>query len=273
MGATRSTPRRRARRIVSTALAGMLAVVGAGALVLGTAEPASAAVIIAPGNGTFIGNTVEAFSGTGTPGESISVDPGVNGNICNTTVNGGGTWNCNVTFTQSGLGITVTVTGSISGATINNYNLSLQPVITETAQVPGFVYTNVNEPQVVGTAEPGATIDGLIDGTIVCNDVANGAGAFSCDAAPLDFLPGDGDYTIEIQSTPVLSGIPSNLQFSTYHLDTSIQLADFTIPVDTNIFIPADVDTTDSTPLLAGGPGTTEPYATVTVLADDFGPA
>lgn len=273
MSGTRNTPRRRARRVLSGILAGMLAVFGAGAIVLSTAESASAAVIVSPANGTFIGNTVQAFSGNGTPGESISVDPGVNGNICNTTVNGGGIWNCNVTFTQSGLGITVTVTGSISGATVNNYNLSLQPVITETVQFPGFVYTNINEPKVRGNAEPGSNVDGFIDGTIACTGVTNGLGVFVCSAALFDFLPGEGDYTIEIQSTPIATGIPSNLSFATYHLDTSIQLADFTVPLDTNIFAPVNVNTTDTTPLFAGDPGTTEPYSLVSVRADDRGVA
>jgi hypothetical protein len=271
MGATRSTPRRRARRIVSAALAGILAVLGAGTLVLATAESANAAVIVNPPNGSFIGTTIGHFTGTGTAGESISVDPGVNGTICNTTADGGGNWACDVPFTQSGLGVNVTVTGSISGATVNTYDVSLQPLITETLQFPGFVYSNVNGPSVSGTTEPLATIDGLFNGVLPCNTVANGAGAYTCTAA--GFLPGDGDYLAAIQSTPVATGLQSLPRQTTYHLDTAIQLADFTIPVDTNVFIPADVDTTDTTPLLAGGPGTTEPYATVTVLADDFGVA
>ncbi len=271
MGVTRRDCRRRARRIVSGALAGLLAVFGAGALVLGTAESASAAVIVTPANGAFIGATTVLFSGTGNANESISVNPGANGNICNTSTNGLGNWNCNVTFTVSGLGVNVTVTGSTSGATVNSYDVSLQPLITETPQVTGFVYSNLNPPEVSGTTEPGATIDGLFNGVLPCNTVANGAGAYTCTA--LGFLGANGDYTEGVQSTPVATGLQSNPRPSTYRFDSSIQLADFTIPVDTNIFVPADIDTTDSTPLFAGGPGTTEEFATVTVLADDFGPA
>jgi hypothetical protein len=273
MGATRRGSRRRAPRIVSALLAGVLAVFGAGALVLGTAESASAVpmVINFPVDLSNITNTVVNFDGQGDPGEAISVNPGANGNVCNTVADGVGNWICPVTFTVSALGVNVTATGTTSGVDVNTYNVSIQPLITQTPQFPGFVYSRVNPPSVSGTTEAGATIDGLFNGIFPCNTVANGAGAYTCTAVGI--LPADGDYIVTMRSTPVATGIQSFPRQASYHLDTSIQLADFTIPVDTNVFIPADVDTTDTTPLLAGGPGTTEPYATVTVLADDFGVA
>ena len=97
----------------------MLAVFGAGALVLGTAESASAVpmVINFPADLSNITDTVVNFAGQGDPGESVTVDPGANGNICNTTADASATGTCNVTFTVSALGVNVTATGSTSGAT------------------------------------------------------------------------------------------------------------------------------------------------------------
>jgi hypothetical protein len=274
MGPTRYSARRRARRILSLVLAGLLAVLGAGVLVLGTAEQASAVpmIITSPADLSFIGTTTATFTGQADPNEPVEVDPGTNGNICNTTANALGNWSCDVTFTESALGLNVTATGLTSLTTdTNSYDVSIQPVITETVQFPGFVYSNLDPPEVSGIAEPFADIDGLFDGVVPCATVADGLGAFTCTAVGI--LGADGDYSLTVTSTPAATLLPSDVQPSTYHLDSAIVLAEFSVPLDTAIFAPVDVNTTDTTPLFLGDPGTTEPFATVTVLADDFGAA
>jgi hypothetical protein len=271
MGATRGTPRRRARRIASGLVAGFLALGATGALVVAPAGPAAAApvAILSPADLSNITTTVFEFEGIADPNEPVQVDPGAHGDLCSTTADALGNWQCFVTFTQSDLAIAITATGLTSGTSdVNTNNVSLQPVITETPQVPGFVYSNIDPPSVDGTAEPGAFITGSVGGS-PCNTNADGAGLFTCiSGIPLG---ADGDYAIALSSEPVSTGIASsNNAPVSYHLDTvGPGIPDFSYPYDT--IGPGDNEfTTDTTPPIGGDPGTAEPFGTVTVWGYQF---
>jgi hypothetical protein len=272
MGATRKTRSRRARRILSGILAGVLTLGGATALSLSQASPAAAVPVAftSPAPGAIIGTTVIEFEGVADPNEPVRVDPDTNGLICDTTADALGNWQCFVTFIHSGALIGIQALGLTSGTFANiNITVSLQPVITPTPSTPGFVYSNVDPPSVSGTTEPLATINGTIGGQ-PCNAAANGAGAFTCTA--LAGLGADGNYAIALNSTPTATGVASSFNDPiSYHLDTvAPPIPDSTFPFDSNVF-PANIATTDSTPLIGGNPGTADALGTVTVVADDFG--
>jgi hypothetical protein len=264
MGATRDTPRRRARRVVSGVLAGLLALIGAGGIVvLGPAQPARATAvdIISPLEIDPITSASWPFMGDANPGETITVRPlGGTGTECIAVADALGEWNCNVTFTQSGVNISVQAIG-FDHATpdavedTKEYAVAIEPGITETS--PGNVTSNVaNNPSFSGTADPGATINGTIDG-VACATIADPAGDYTCTAATV--LGGPGTYPITVNQTPAAVGFASDDAVANYVLDqTGPGLSDITDPYDTVLALPPqEVSTTDTTPTFVG---LAEPY-------------
>ncbi|HWM33542.1 MAG TPA: FGLLP motif-containing membrane protein [Pseudolysinimonas sp.] len=265
MGATRDRPRRRLRRILSGVLACLLAVGGAGGIVVfGPAESASAAPvdIFSPLEIDPITSASWPFVGTANPGESVTVQPlGGAGDPCTAVADALGDWSCNVTFTGSGSLIQVQAISfdhltPDSEEDTKEYSVSIEPSITVTS--PGTVASNVvNNPSFSGVADPGATIDGTIN-AVPCATVAGPTGAYTCTAPTI--LPGAGTYPITVNQTPIDPGFASDDATADYVVDlTAPGLSDIIDPYDTVTALPPqEVSTSNTTPTFVG---LAEPYA------------
>lgn len=271
MGATRREPRRRLRRIVSAVLVGILAVFGAGALVVsGSGPPAYAVNPLTNDIAEFtpITHSPFVFTGTADPGDPVTVTSGVS-NPCNTVTDGAGNWSCPVVFTASTDATVVTATRPDDGTPAQDsegweYAVALPVVINETQ--PGQILTNNVAAPVTGSgAWPTATMIVVIGGFPCTGGPADGSGNWSC--TPSGLL---GPGTHVLSASQDVGGATSDVTNSSYILDTSTFIPDFQTPFDTTL--PAgSVATSDSTPLVTGGPGDAEPFGTVHVYADDRG--
>lgn len=281
MGATTDARPRRARRIgvgIMAALAMMLAV---GGVAYGPAEPAAAVAVSIdnPQEIVPITQSLWPFDGQANPFETVTVQIlNAAGTGCTDTADAAGFWACNVTFEETNQ-FTLVQAISFNHVTpdqdedTQEYAVTVPPSVTTTPQTPGVLVGNVSaQPEFSGIADPGAAVEGTIGGQN-CNDVADGAGAYTCQIA--GGLGADFDYPITVRQTPAWGTAPGNTSvdgLATYRLDTVAPgIPDFSYPHDT--IGPADNEfTTDTTAPIGGNPGTADPFATVTVWGYQYSP-
>jgi hypothetical protein len=275
MGATRNTFSRRSRRVFSAVLAGLLALGGGAALVVsGAVGPAQADpgdVFFLTPEGTAVTHSPFQFTGEAAPGDDVTITSSY-GSPCHATANTEGLWSCDMVFTASTLVTVITVARDVDDE--NPYTQEsdgqehpiLLPVdINETS--PGQILTNDDEAPITGSgAAPGATMVVWVDNVeATCvGGPADGAGNWSCN--PPNFL--DGSYFLNAQQATGLQ--VSDATNSTYIIDRTTFIPRITSPYDSND-PPINIATSDTTPTISGGGGTAEPFATVHVLATDFG--
>lgn len=273
MGATQAPTSRRAHRILSLVLAGLLALGGGTALALSAPQSASAA----PGDvtndipeGTPITHSPFLFQGTATAGDAITVNSNGYGPDCHTVADGAGNWTCNVAFTAS---TDVTVITAVRDVDDGNpatqesegweYPISLPVSIAENQ--PGKILSNANPTVVAGTgAWPGAALTVTIGGFACAGAPAAGDGTWSCTGPAL----ADGDYAVSAQQT--VGGALSDATLTTYTVDSSVVIPRISTPYDSTL-APVNIQTSVNQPTIGGGPGTAEPFSTPIVLVSDFG--
>lgn len=271
----RAPRRSRARRLLAAGLAGLLALAGGTALALHTASTANAApgdVFFTTPEYTVVSHSPFQFDGEASPGDAITISNGY-GPDCNAVADGLGIWTCNVIFTASVDVTVLTVSRDVDDGNPGTqesdgkeYYISLPLVIDETT--PGNVLSNASPPALTGSgAFPGADIVGTI-GAQPCAGVADGAGLWACTSAPQV----DGVYPSGVQQDVVGGGIGySDVANTMYTADTAgPPMPDTTVPYDTTLGW-GSTQTSDTTPLIAGDPGTAEPGSAVTVYLDDRG--
>lgn len=271
----RAPRRSRARRLLAAGLAGLLALAGGTALALHTASTANAApgdVFFTTPEYTVVSHSPFQFDGEASPGDAITISNGY-GPDCNAVADGLGIWTCNVIFTASVDVTVLTVSRDVDDGNPGTqesdgkeYYISLPLVIDETT--PGNVLSNASPPALTGSgAFPGADIVGTI-GAQPCAGVADGAGLWACTSAP----QADGVYPSGVQQDVVGGGIGySDVANTMYTADTAgPPMPDTTVPYDTTLGW-GSTQTSDTTPLIAGDPGTAEPGSAVTVYLDDRG--
>lgn len=271
---TPSRPSRLRRTLAGIAALGLALVAGGGIVVFGAAAPASAApvFIVTPTEPTPITSGTWPFVGTATPGDNVRVGL-VGGPQCNTVADGGGNWNCNVTFPASGQNLSVQAisiphTGPGQVEDTKEYTVAIEPTIDENTDSAVRSRESV-DPALTGHAAPNAIIQGAVNGT-PCNTVADAAGAYTCTATGA-FLPADGTYMLNTytQQQPPGFGFFSNQKTTWYELDTAVTVPDASVPFDTNT-THANYITTDNTPTVSGANGTAEDNSNVIVYMYEY---
>lgn len=276
MGATRNTPSRRARRILSGALAGMLALGGGVALVVaGAAQSASAApgdVFFTTPEYTVATTSPFHFLGQASPFDAITITSASgNGPDCHAVADAAGLWDCAMTFTTNDDIDILTVSRDIDDGNPGTqesdgqeHYVSLPLTIAESS--PGNVLSNANPPRIFGTgALPGAGIVGTI-GAQACTGTADAFGAWFCVSA----AQGDGVYPSGVQQDVVGGGNGySNVTNTMYTADTSgPPWPETSVPYDSTLGA-ATTQTSVRNPVIGGGIGSAEPLTTVFVALED----
>lgn len=269
MGATRNTPSRRTRRILSAVLAGLLAVGGGTALALSSSQSALALNPLTNDilEGTPITHSPFLFQGTADPGDPVTVDSGGHGPDCNTVTDGLGNWTCNLVLTSSVDLTVITASRPDDGTAAQDsegweYPIALPLMIDETSADE----VRTNGTTITGTgAWSGSTMVVTVNG-VACPGAPGAGGTWSCTAPPLP----DGSYPIIARQD--VGGATSDPTVSTYVLDTVTTMPVIDSPYDSTL-APTNIQTSDTTPTMTGGAGSAEPFATVFVSAANFGPA
>ncbi|MGO4258889.1 Ig-like domain-containing protein, partial [Marmoricola sp. RAF53] len=158
-----------------------------------------APVIMTPAEGSTTNDAKPAITGTGTPGDTVTVKEGAT-TVCTATVQPDGSWSCAPTTPLSDGGHTVTATqkdpaGNTGPSDSQSFTVDATapaaPLITGPAE--GSV-VNTTKPTITGTGEAGATVkvtDG--SGATVCTALVQAGGTWSC--IPSSPLP-DGPQTL-----------------------------------------------------------------------------
>ncbi|MDC0714124.1 Ig-like domain-containing protein [Stigmatella sp. ncwal1] len=219
-------------------------------------------VVTTPANGALLSDTTPTYSGTAEAGVSVTVI--VDGiTVGTTTASASGAWS----FTPSAPlldgshSVKATATDAVGNTSPeSNTNIFIidttapaAPVVTTPAN--GATLTD-NTPTYSGTAEAGATVTVIVDGSAVGSATANTSGAWSF--TPTVPLP-DGSHTVKATSVDAAGNASPESNTNTFIIDTTAPAA----PVVTT---PANGATlTDTTPTYSG---TAEAGATVTVIVD-----
>jgi len=157
-----------------------------------TAPPA--AVITNPRSGSAINTTRPTITGSGEPGDVVSVRSG-DTLLCSATVAAGGTWNC-VTGTALPAGSSSLVPTQVDGGGNTTVGAAVTILVDTTPPpAPGVVapasgaFVNSRTPVFSGTGEAGDTIEVTRSGmsAVICSGVVALAGTWSC--VPSSALP------------------------------------------------------------------------------------
>jgi cysteine-rich repeat protein len=217
-------------------------------------------VITGPEAGSQLQSAPGAVSGQGRPGDTVVVE--VDGVLlCTATVNASGIWACPLTAPLSEGAHVISAVETSPGEAPSQPVFS-DFVIDTTAPTAPVVVTPANgstvgQPEVaLGTAEPGSTVVVSLDGHVICTDVADANGIWSC-PVPGGLVDGT-QHTISATATDT-AGNTSAPGTSTFTINSSL----ISSPV---ILTPAAGDHLDAPPTTLTGTGI--PGATVTVGLD-----
>lgn len=222
-----------------------------------------APVITVPASGATTGQT-PTISGTGIEGASLTVyDTDGSTVIGTTTVGTGGAWSL-VPATPLALGAhTITATQQVGDAVSGPSNAVPFTVVDQTAPAAPVITspddgstTNDTTPTVLGTGEPGATVEVTIDGDVIGTAPVSSGGEWTLDVpTPL----ADGSHTATATQTDAAGNTSPVSDPVTFAIDA-------TAPAARVITAPADgTVTSDPTPTITG---TGEAGATIEVTAN-----
>ncbi len=215
-----------------------------------------APVVTGPANGATT-NTLPTYTGTAEPGSTVTVR--VDGFVvCVVTASAAGDWSCmGATPLAEGQhtvnAVSRDAAGNDSPTSATNTFTVMVPVMPEadpvlTSPVDGSL--TGTRPTFTGTGEPGATIDVLVDGAVVCTAVVDAAGAWSC--AATNELPA-GAHTAVARQTTARGAKQSNE-------------ADFTVAVKPVVTSPGEGELVRTTSVTFTGTAT--PRQAVEVFVD-----
>ncbi|MBX7100183.1 MAG: DUF11 domain-containing protein, partial [Myxococcaceae bacterium] len=222
----------------------------------------TAPVISGPLSGSRTSDTTPTFSGTAEPGSTVTVT--VDGTtVCTAVATGAGTFSCDAAspLPEGGhvaAARTQDAAGNTSGDSAQvGLTVDTTAPAAPTLDVPAMgSVTNDATPTFAGTAEPGSTVAVKVDGATVCTAVANGAGAFTCDAQS---ALSAAQHSATATATDVAGNTSASSQAVGFTIDTST-------PATPSLTAPADGSATnDTTPTFSG---TANPGLTVTVKVD-----
>jgi hypothetical protein len=222
--------------------------------------PPAAPAVVAPAPGELTPDGQPALSGTGDPGDTITVTEGGTP-LCTATVDANGQWSCRPELVLADGDHTFTVTatdpaGNTSGATKVTVTVDTTapgaPVVTGPA---GGGLTQLGQPDVTGTGVPGDTITVTEGGTPLCTATVDANGQWSC-RPELVLVDGDHVFTVSATDPAGNTSISTEVVFT---VDTTAPNAPVvTAPVEDGV-------TNNPKPEVAG---TGEPGDTIVVSID-----
>ncbi|SDT12986.1 Ig-like domain-containing protein [Microlunatus soli] len=232
------------------------------AFTIDTTAP-DAPVITTPADGSVTGDSTPTISGTAEPGATVTVTTADGTELGTATADGGGDWSFAADALDDGTyTITATATDEAGNGSVPSEPVTFTvdttapeaPVITGPAD--GSTIAD-NTPTIVGTGEPGATVEVSIDGTVIGTADVGDDGTWSLD--PSDALA-DGEHTVTATQTDPAGNVSGASDPVDFTVDTTAAGP----PVITE---PGNGDvTTDPTPTISG---TGEVGSTVTVVDSD----
>ena len=225
--------------------------------------PLAPPVVTAPADGSRTDDTTPTFSGTGVEGATINlvVDSGTALNAV-ATVRPDGTWSYTPTTplaegehtvraTQTLLG----VTSATSGTNTFTVDTTAPPAPVLSTPANGSTTTDTT-PTFTGTAERGATVRVVVDGTLIGTTTANGSGSFSY--TPPTALA-QGEHRALVQAVDQAGNVSDDSNTNRFTVDSVAPRA----PV---VQTPPDgSSTSDRTPTVTG---TAEAGSTVEIFID-----
>jgi MYXO-CTERM domain-containing protein len=226
-----------------------------------TMAPA-APVVTTPANGSFTSDTTPTYSGTAEAGSTVTVI--VDGvSIGTATADATGAWTFTPTAALANGQHTVRATATdAAGNTSPSSNTNTFTVDTVAPAAPVVLTpadgstTNDNTPTYTGTAEPGSTVNVIVDGASVGTVTATAAGTWTL--TPTGGLAG-GAHTVMATATDAAGNTSPNSNTNTFTVDA-------TPPAPPVVLMPANGSfTSDTTPTYSG---TAEPGSLVTVIVD-----
>jgi hypothetical protein len=266
-----ATERHPIRRVMALLAAGMLALTGAGVLVLATAQSASAAdlTITSPSGFPVIYESTLPVTGTANPGDTVTVSAGLAGvSDCVVVLPfpGDGTWQCDLTNLPNtnsfNISVSRTPLESLDNASIPIRGVLLPPVVTSPA--PGnTLFTNAASPTIEGNF---ATASG--ETVTVHIDYGDGN---VCDSSDSDYITGDwtcsvalpeGTYNSVAVTQTVHYGAATPTSTATF-IDVVVDRTALDPSIETPISSEGYAYSSDTTPVIGG---TAESLANVTVL-------
>ena len=240
-----------------------------------TIDIAAALAPVVTSPGTLTNDSTPTFAGTAEPGTAITItidadgDPATNDNITlTTTADGAGNWSIDVPPTDAITSGTATYSvvatdpaGNTSPATSGSVTFDTTAPTAPISAVPDYV--NSTTPTFSGLAEPGSTVDVVVDpdnnpGTLnsfTLSTTANADGTWSVTVPGGNALTEGATVGLEVTSTDA-AGNTSSTTTDSFIVDTIAPA----IPTST---IPSTLNS--DTPTLTG---TAEPNSTVTVTID-----
>ncbi|SEK93114.1 Myxococcales GC_trans_RRR domain-containing protein/MYXO-CTERM domain-containing protein [Stigmatella aurantiaca] len=226
-----------------------------------TAAPA-APVVTTPANNAVINDNTPTYSGTAEQGSTVNVI--VDGVPVGTaTANASGNWSFTPTVPLLDGPHTVSATatdaaGNTSPASNTNTFIvdTTEPVAPVVVTPANFSTTSDNTPTYSGTAEPGTTVNVIVNGTSVGTALTNGSGNWTL--TPTTPLP-DGQYSVSATATDNAGNTSPASNTNVFTVDTAAPAAPVvTTPANGSLI-------NDTTPTYSG---TAEPGSTVTVIVD-----
>ena len=223
--------------------------------------PPAAPVITGPVDGAVTNDSTPPLSGTGAPGDTVTVVDETGSPVCNPApvVNVNGDWSCTPTAALPDGPHTLTATQTDPAGNTSPASSPVHITVDTTAPTAPAITSptsgaavNTHTPTVTGTAEAGSTVTVFDGATVVCTTTASAGGTFSCPTSSL----ADGAHSLTATATdPAGNTSPAS---------TAIPITvDTAAPAAPAITAPADGALTNSaTPTVAG---TGEPGAAVTV--------
>jgi len=218
----------------------------------------AAPAITSPTDGEDTNDSTPTLTGTGTPGDTITVT-GPLGETCTVIVDVNGDWSCDISpaLAEGPNVITATATdpaGNVSPATSITIDVdTIAPVTPTIANPVNGLVTNNNTPTINGTGEPGTEFT-LTDagGALIGTGVVDPSGNWSL--VPTTDFP-DGNNTLNVTTTDDAGNISPSAT-TTFEIDTLV-------PPPPTITTPVDGSTTtDNTPDITG---TGEPWSIFTI--------
>ncbi|SEK36959.1 Ig-like domain (group 3) [Stigmatella aurantiaca] len=229
--------------------------------IVDTAAPAAPAVT-APANGAILTDTTPTYSGTAEAGSTVTVI--VDGSPVGTvTADASGNWSLTPTAPLLDGSHTVRATATDSVGNVSPPSNTNTFIVDTTAPAAPVVIAPSNgatlsdsTPTYSGTAEAGATVTVIVDGTPAGTVTANASGAWSfTPTVPL----ADGAHTVKATATDAAGNLSPESNTNTFTIDTTAAAA----PV---IVTPANGAVLgDNTPTYSG---TADANTTVTVIVD-----